>query len=170
MGKLNQMYDENPYGIDVYYNIGTYTFTADEIIKFANKFDRQYFHTDKEAAKNSMFGALCASGWHTGAIWMRLQLLYKASQDKKLRAKGLKPITMGPSPGLKNIKWFKPVFAGDTIQYGVKAVGVRKLASKPGWSILNLVSDAYNQHGDLVMSFDNAALVKTVDDDDAAST
>ena len=53
-------------------DLGTYTFTEDEIIAFAQKYDPQIFHIDPEAAKNTMFGGLIASGWHTAAVWMKL--------------------------------------------------------------------------------------------------
>ena len=49
-----------------------HTFTADEIKAFAQRFDPQPFHLDEKAAERSHFGALCASGWHTAAVWMRM--------------------------------------------------------------------------------------------------
>jgi acyl dehydratase len=52
--------------------LGSHTFTQDEIIAFAKKYDPQVFHIDPEAAKHSMFGGIIASGWHTAAMWMRL--------------------------------------------------------------------------------------------------
>src|SRR5665213_1525365 len=54
--------------------LGTYTFTEEEIIRFAKKYDPQVIHTDPEAAKDSIFGGLIASGWHTAAIWMKLSM------------------------------------------------------------------------------------------------
>lgn len=52
--------------------LGTFTFSADDIVRFASQFDPQPFHIDAEAAKNSLFGGLCASGWHTASAWMKL--------------------------------------------------------------------------------------------------
>ncbi|MCK1977932.1 hypothetical protein LNK15_12930, partial [Jeotgalicoccus huakuii] len=63
--------------------IGSYTFTAEEIIDFARKYDPQPFHLDSEAAKKSVFGGLCASGWHTTAVFMKLNVasIVKATKD-----------------------------------------------------------------------------------------
>ena len=55
-------------------DLGSYTFTEEEIIRFGRKYDPQSFHIDPEAAKNSMFGGLIASGWHTAAVWMKLAI------------------------------------------------------------------------------------------------
>ena len=86
-------------------DLGTITPTAEEIVAFATQFDPQPFHLDEEAAKQSVFGGLCASGWHTCSMAMRLMvtnfLLESSSQG---------------SPGLENIKWLKPVFPGDTLR------------------------------------------------------
>ena len=54
------------------YELGSRTVTEDEIVDFARQFDPQPFHVDPEAARESVFGGLIASGWHTGAMWMRL--------------------------------------------------------------------------------------------------
>jgi acyl dehydratase len=64
-------------------DIGSYTFTAEEIIDFATKYDPQPFHLDAEAAKNSLFGGLCASGWHTTAVFMKLNVasIVQATKD-----------------------------------------------------------------------------------------
>ena len=56
------------------YALGSHTFDADDIKSFASRFDPQPFHMDEDAAKQSHFGALCASGWHTASVWMRLMI------------------------------------------------------------------------------------------------
>jgi acyl dehydratase len=66
----------------------------------------------------------------------------------------------GPSPGFSNLKWLKPVYAGDTITYMRRATGHRALASRPGWRMLSIVAEAYNEAGDKVLEFENAVLVK----------
>lgn len=140
--------------------IGSYTFTAEEIIEFARQYDPQPFHLDPEAAKSSIFGGLCASGWHTTAVFMKLNVASIITATKEMLGRGQTPPTFGPSPGFENLKWAKPVFAGDTITYKRIVHAIRPLASRPGWSMLTMTATAHNQHGEEVLSFDNAAMVK----------
>ncbi len=91
--------------IGVEQDLGTYTFSAEEIVAFATKYDPQRFHVDLEAASKSNFGALCASGWHTTAVWMRLNVEDTKSQVQKAIVRGEKPPQFGPSPGFENLKW-----------------------------------------------------------------
>ncbi|AKH99405.1 acyl dehydratase [Hoeflea sp. IMCC20628] len=140
--------------------LGSHVFTAEAIIDFARQFDPQRFHIDAEAAKDSIFGGLCASGWHTAATWMKLNLASNAAEAKLADAEGRSLPEFGPSPGFRNLRWFKPVFAGDEIFYSRTVRGTRPLASRPGWSILELTSEACDKDGELVMSFDSAALIR----------
>lgn len=82
--------------------LDTLHFSAEDIIRFARDFDPQPFHLDAEAAKNSVFGALCASGWHTGAGWMKCFLSHWAKEVKRLKLQGLEPPKLGPSPAFAN--------------------------------------------------------------------
>ncbi|MBC2886038.1 MaoC family dehydratase [Ochrobactrum sp. CM-21-5] len=140
--------------------IGAYTFSAEEIIDFARKYDPQPFHLDPEAAKNSIFGGLCASGWHTTAVFMKLNVASIVHATKEALKRGETPPTFGPSPGFENLKWPKPVYAGDTITYKRTVHTIRPLVSRPGWSMLTMTTKGHNQSGDEVLSFDNAAMVK----------
>lgn len=140
--------------------IGSYRFTAEEIINFARKYDPQPFHLDAEAAKESVFGGLCASGWHTTAVFMKLNVASIVQATKDALKRGETPPTFGPSPGFENLKWPKPVYAGDTITYRRVVHAIRPLASRPGWSMLTMTTSAHNQNGEEVLSFDNAAMVK----------
>lgn len=146
--------------IGVTTTLGSHTFQTEEIKAFAAKYDPQPFHTDEVAAKNSVFGALCASGWHTAAVWMRCNLLSLQTARRVWTGDGPEPV-FGPSPGFENMKWLKPVYAGDTITYTRTNVGHRALASRPGWRIMSLHSEGFNQNGDKVIEFDNAVLVQT---------
>jgi acyl dehydratase len=93
---------------------------AEEIIDFATKFDPQPFHLSEEAGKASLFGGLCASGWHTCAITMRMMC------DEFL----LETASLG-SPGLENIRWIKPVRPGDTLHVRSVVLEARPMESKP---------------------------------------
>lgn len=140
--------------------LGTYVFTAESIIEFARQFDPQRFHVDPEAAKKSVFGDLCASGWHTASVWMKLNIAASKIETRKAIEEGRPVPEFGPSPGFRNLRWFKPVYAGDELAYARIVRGTRALNSRPGWSILELTCEARNKDGELVMNFDSAALIK----------
>jgi len=134
--------------------LGSYTFAPDDIIHFAKQFDPQRFHVDADAAKDSLFGALCASGWHTASIWMKLMVAHRERIRDWARAHGARPARLGPSPGFTNLKWLKPVYAGDTITYRSTITGKRVSASRPGWGLASHHNTGVNQNGEEVFSFD----------------
>ena len=100
--------------------LGTHTFTAEDIKTFAAQYDPQEFHMDEAAAAKSHFGALCASGWHTVAAWMNLRVQYGRREDAERAARGEALAKLGPSPGFRELKWLKPVYVGDTITLHVR--------------------------------------------------
>ena len=105
--------------------VGRYTFTAENIKAFAQRFDPQPFHLDEAEAARSHFGALCASGWHTASVWMRLMVEYQNREDAATRARGEAVATLGPSPGFRELKWLKPVYVGDTVTYSTEIIDKR---------------------------------------------
>jgi acyl dehydratase len=133
--------------------IGSYHFTAENIIRFAKTYDPQPFHVDPEAAAKSHFGALCASGWHTGAACMRKLIDRRNLLGEAATAKGLTPPAMGSSPGFKDLVWHKPVYVGDTITYASTLASKRASASRPGWGLIFSRNTGMNQKGELVYSF-----------------
>ncbi|MFB9952255.1 MaoC family dehydratase [Rhizobium puerariae] len=137
---------------------GTLLFTAEDIIRFARKFDPQPFHVDAEAARNYVFGGLCASGWHTCAGWMKTYLAYWAREVARLEREGIVAPKLGPSVGFRKLQWLKPVYAGDSITYSVELVESRPLASRKGTWINMTVCDGVNQHGDAVMRYEGTVL------------
>ncbi|MDF1774650.1 MAG: MaoC family dehydratase [Rhizobiaceae bacterium] len=141
-------------------DLGSYTFTAEAIIAFAKKYDPQSFHLDAEAARDSLYGGLCASGWHTTAIWMRKNLEQRDAWTAQLKAEGKTLPVMGPSPGITNLKWLRPVFAGDSVHYFTTVTSKRKRRSNPLWGIVEAHTEGINQNGDKVVCFDNAVLVQ----------
>lgn len=138
--------------------LGTHTFEPEAIKAFARKYDPQIFHIDEEAAKKSVLGGLCASGWHTAATWMKLNLEARMDADG-WTGTGPAP-EFGPSPGFKNLKWLKPVYAGETVTFTRTALAHRPLAGRPGWNLLTLRSEGFDSTGDKVIEFDSAVLVK----------
>jgi acyl dehydratase len=140
--------------------IGTHTFAADEIKLFAAQFDPQPFHMDEAAAAQSHFGALCASGWHTASMWMRLRILHAQREDAERTVRGEPNATLGPSPGFREMRWLKPVYAGDTIGYASEVAEKRLSRSRPGWGLIEAYNTGTNQNGELVISFKSSAFVE----------
>ena len=138
--------------------IGTRLFSAEDIIRFATKFDPQPFHMDADAARDTLFGGLCASGWHTCAGWMRTFVDYWAAETARLQAKSLTPPQLGPSPGFKNLAWLRPVYAGDSISYAVTLLSSRALESRPGWILNSILCEGRNQDGTPVVRFESTVL------------
>lgn len=137
---------------------GSLTFTAEDIIRFARNFDPQPFHVDEEQARHSLFGRLCASGWHTSAGWMQCFLRFWKEEARRLAAEGLHAPKLGPSPGFKELRWLKPVYAGDTITYAVTLLEARIVASRPGWRINTILCEGENQHGEPVIRFESKVI------------
>lgn len=135
--------------------LGSFTFTAELIKQFARQFDPQPFHLDEEAGRASLFGGLAASGWHVGSVGMKLLV---AKRRSEMESSGAEP-PMGPSPGFRELKWVKPVLAGDTLTYASEIVELRESASRPQWGILHAQTTATNQRGELVYSFVGIAFV-----------
>lgn len=146
------------YAIGQRLETGTLEFAAEDIIRFASKYDPQPFHLDAEAAKNYVFGALCASGWHTSAGWMKMFLSFWKGECKRLAAEGQQPPRLGPSPGFKKLQWLRPVFAGDSITYFVTLLDSRELASRPGTWLNTTLNEGINQNGDTVIRFESGVL------------
>ena len=140
--------------------LGRHTFTADEIKAFAGRFDPQLFHLDEGAAARSHFGALCASGWHTAAVWMRLMVEHQRREDDARRERNEPVAELGPSPGFRDLKWLKPVYVGDTVSYALEIVGARPSNSRPGWGLITLRNTGVNQKGEPVISFVSVAFVE----------
>ncbi|BBK31326.1 acyl dehydratase [Stella humosa] len=124
------------------YELGSRSVTKAEILDFARQFDPQPFHIDEEAAKDSIYGGLIASGWHTAAMTMRL-LVDGILGD----AAG-----MG-SPGLDELRWLKPVRADDTLSARMEITSIRASESKPDRGVVNSLIQVTNQKGETVLTW-----------------
>ena len=133
--------------------LGQHTFTAEEIKTFAERFDPQPFHLDEAAAAASHFGALVASGWHTAAVWMRLMVAARRREADAARARGEPVPALGPALGMRELKWLKPVYADDTVDYASEIVETRASRTRPGLGLLSILSTGVNQRGEPVISF-----------------
>ena len=140
--------------------VGSHRFTAEKIKAFALRFDPQAFHVDEEAAARSHFGALCASGWHSASTWMRLMVDYRRRHDEARRARGEAVVELGASPGFRDLKWMRPVYAGDTITYQSEVVELRVSKSRPEWGLMSLRNSGTNQKGEPVLSFVSTVFIQ----------
>jgi acyl dehydratase len=139
--------------------LGSFTFTAELIKKFAAQFDPQPFHLDEEAGRRSLFGGLAASGWHVGSVCMKLLVADGQRQAAEAAARGEPIAIWGPSPGFRELRWTKPVLAGDTISYASEVESLRTSEKRPEWGILQGRNTGTNQHGELVFSLLATAFV-----------
>ena len=121
----------------------------DEMIAFAKAYDPQPFHTDEAAAKQSFFGGLIASGWHTCAMVMRMMVDSYLSDAASLG-----------SPGVENVRWLKPVRPGDTIRAQRQVVETRASQSKPEIGIVKSRWEVFNQDGEVVMTMEGYGMFK----------
>ncbi|MEM5438906.1 MaoC family dehydratase [Paraburkholderia diazotrophica] len=129
------------------YEVGTHTFTRDEIIRFAEQYDPQPFHVDDAGAAASPYGTLIASGWHTCSVMMGM-----------LVRNMLQGSTSMGSPGIDDLRWFKPVRVGDTIRMTNSILDKRVSASKPDRGIVSTEWQGINQNGELVITVRSKAI------------
>jgi len=123
------------------FELGRHTITKESIVAFAREYDPQPFHTDEEAAKETIYGGLIASGWQTGAIMMRLfwdGLLHECA-------------SLG-SPGIDELRWVKPVRPGDTLSLRFSVLETIPSRSKPDRGVVRSLSEVLNQHGEMVLT------------------
>ena len=133
-------------------DIGALTFTAEAIKTFAAKFDPQRFHLSEEEGRRSLFGGLAASGWHVGSACMKLLVADGQRRASEAAARGEKVAVWGPSPGFRELRWIRPVLAGDTISFASEIESLRESSSRPGWGILEARHSGTNQRGEPVFS------------------
>ncbi len=158
MAVLSSFYEDIEVGEA--FDFGAKTFDAGYIKGFAAKYDPQAFHMDEEAAKNSHFGALCASGWQTISTWMRFYVDLNMADREARAGRGEALPELGVSPGIEQIKWMRPVYVGDEISYTQIVTAKRPLNSRPGWGLVTSMCEGHNQAGEIVMSFVSKNLVQ----------
>ena len=117
---------------------GTHTITAEEITAFARQFDPQPFHLGDDGAKGSIFGTLAASGWHTAAITMRLNV------ESSL------PLAGGVIGAGGEIKWPRPTRPGDTLLVVSTILEITPSRSKPDRGMVTARCETLNQAGEVV--------------------
>jgi acyl dehydratase len=122
--------------------LGSVTVSEESIIDFARQFDPQPFHTDPVKAKDTVFGGLVASGWHTASLYMRLLVDQFIGQVAE---------SMG-SPGVDKIEWLKPVRPGDTLSGRLTVLETIPSKSRADRGTLKSLGEMVNQKGEVVMT------------------
>jgi acyl dehydratase len=130
-------------------DLGSLSPTAEEIVAFATQFDPQPFHLSEEGGRASVFGGLCASGWHTCSLAMRLMVTNFLNQSSSLG-----------SPGLENIRWLKPVFPGDTLSLRQTVLEKRPMSKRPDVGLLRTQWEMFNQHGAQVLHMEGYGMFR----------
>ncbi len=127
--------------------LGSKLVTAEEIVEFASEFDPQPMHLDLAAGEASILGGLSASGWHICGMFMRLLcdslLLDSTSQG---------------SPGIDEVKWKKPVLAGDRLTARSTVLAKRISSSRPGLGLVSMRAEMINQRGESVFELQNTGM------------
>jgi acyl dehydratase len=126
------------------------TITAEEIRKYATQFDPQPYHTDRSAAEGSIFGGLCASGWHVCAIMMKLLSNVMAKEN----------IMLIGSDNVPSLKWLKPAFEGNKLhaELEFKGAGINK--TEPDFGVINCDVKVLNENNQLVMEVKTTLMVE----------
>jgi acyl dehydratase len=127
---------------------GSTVIEEEEVIAFASRFDPQPFHIDPAAAKQSQFGGLIASGWHTGSLAMRLLVDHYISHNASLG-----------SPGVSELRWLKPVRPRDALSVRVTVLKSVPSRSKPDRGAVTSLMEMFNQRDEMVMSFTAVNLI-----------
>ena len=123
--------------------LGSISVTAEQIKEFAEQFDPQPFHVDELAGRRSIFGNLCASGWHTCALAMKLTVENFLNESS----------SMG-SPGLENLRWLKPVYPDDTLTLKYSITESRPLRKRAEAGLVRAMWEMFNQNGEKVMQME----------------
>jgi acyl dehydratase len=131
-------------------DFGSYDVTREEMLDFARKYDPQPFHLSDEEAAKTHFGKLSASGWHTAAMTMAVIARYVVGHEQA----GL------GSPGIDELRWKKPVFAGDTLHVRGRILEKSPSRSKPEMGSFRTHTTVTNQNDDVVMSFTSIVLIR----------
>ena len=123
------------------FEFGAMPISEDDVVAFALAYDPQYFHTDREAAAQSMFGGLIASGWHTASLMMRMLVDHYVSKVASLA-----------SPGVDELRWLAPVRPGDVLRVRVTVTDARRSRSRHDRGVVTSTVEVLNQNDVVVMT------------------
>ncbi|HPA91337.1 MAG TPA: MaoC family dehydratase [Quisquiliibacterium sp.] len=148
---LKERYFED-YAVGEVFVYGDHAITEEEVVGFARRYDPQPFHVDPEAARDSIYGGLIASGWMTGAVMMRMLVDHFIS-----------PLSGMGSPGIDELRWHKPVRPGDRLRVRLTLLDKRRSATRPDRGLIQVQQEALNQDGEVVMTIRSWGLYRCRD-------
>ena len=135
---MNERYLED-FAVGQTFSSGRLRIDAEQIKTFAAAFDPQPFHLDAEAARDTIFRGLAASGWHTAAVTMRLLV-----ESDFTPAGGI------VGAGFEECRWPRPVHPGDELRVESEVLEVRPSQSRPDQGLIKVRTTTLNQHGEAV--------------------
>lgn len=130
---------------------GCYEVTKEEVVAFATRYDPQPFHLDEEAAAQTHFGRLAASGWHTAALMMAMSVRHWHESGGQA--------SLG-SPGLDELRWLRPVYPGDVLRCESELLSKRRSASRPELGVTKARTTVFNQHNEPVLIMVANAMIR----------
>jgi acyl dehydratase len=130
-------------------SFGRYEVTREEVLEFARRYDPQPFHLSDEAAAQTHFGRISASGWHTCA--MTMAMLVENLRNNRQAGLG--------SPGQDELRWHKPVYPGDVLRVETELLEKTRSRSRPEMGSMRSKIRVYNQNDELVMSMTGIGLI-----------
>ena len=132
------------------FDLGMHSFSEEEIVDFAKKYDPFPFHIDRNAAEKSVFSGIVSSGWLTALVWLGMMHKSFLSYDT----------TMG-SPGHEEMIWPKPVRPGDSVSGQLEILESRKSKSKPGLGFVRYEAKLINQNNESVFVTKSTLMIKS---------
>ncbi len=131
------------------YETRAVTLTESQMVDFSMQYDPQPIHTDREASKRGIHGDMISSGLQTLGLANRLWIELGLMGENNLGG-----------PGLDNVRWPRPVFAGDTLRTVVEVVAARESKSKPDRGIVTFAFTTYNQKDEVVMTYECMDMIR----------
>lgn len=145
-----RFYDD--FSVGEKFSLGTVVMKEEEMINFATQFDPQRFHLDPEAAAETIYGGLIASGWHTGSLMM------------KLLAEGFLGEHSLGAAGLSELSWPAPVRVGDVLTLTVEIMKKRESKSRQYLGLIEIKNQLVNQNGEVALQAVPTMLIAMKDD------
>lgn len=130
---------------------GSRTVDRDEVIGFARQYDPQPFHLSDEAAAETHFGRIAASGWHSCAMTMAM-IVEQMQVD---------PVASLGAAGIDELRWLRPVYPGDSLHCSTEVLETRASRSRPEMGSVRSRMTVTNQDDVAVLTFISIALVRT---------
>jgi acyl dehydratase len=132
---------------------GRHAFAEAEIVAFARRFDPQPFHIDAARAKDSLFEGLCASGWHTAAVFLRAAATARLRANAPARERGINLPTLAPAAVWRDLRWPRPVYVGDVVEFRSRLSEKSAHPLRRDVGLIGTEVQGRNQRGEIVLAY-----------------